>query len=101
MYSAVHASPYDAVEIFQNTKCKIAMGIHCGTWALTSEAVDEPPEKLKEALKIKALARRNSSMYVPLVKVVTSEPLAAVQSCVVVSSLLSVQADGFTRDFLI
>jgi hypothetical protein len=40
-------------------------------------------------------------MYVPLVKVVTSEPLAAVQLCVVVSSLLSVQLDGFTRDFLI
>ncbi|TVY55459.1 N-acyl-phosphatidylethanolamine-hydrolyzing phospholipase D [Lachnellula cervina] len=57
MYSPVHASPYDAVEIFQDTKCKNAMAIHWGTWALTSEPVEEPPEKLKEALKIKGLAQ--------------------------------------------
>ncbi|KAJ8064943.1 hypothetical protein OCU04_007247 [Sclerotinia nivalis] len=57
MYSPVHASPYDAVEIFQDTKCRNALGIHWGTWALTSEAVDEPPKKLKEALKIKGLAQ--------------------------------------------
>jgi L-ascorbate metabolism protein UlaG (beta-lactamase superfamily) len=57
MYSGVHASPYDAVEIFQDTKCKMALGIHWGTWALTSEAVDEPPEKLKQALKIKGLVQ--------------------------------------------
>lgn len=55
MYSPVHASPYDAVEIFQDTKCKKALGIHWGTWALTSEPVEEPPEKLREALEIKGL----------------------------------------------
>jgi N-acyl-phosphatidylethanolamine-hydrolysing phospholipase D len=58
MYSPVHASPYDAVEIFQDTKCRNGLGIHWGTWALTSEAVDEPPKKLKEALKIKGLAEK-------------------------------------------
>ncbi|KAI9649429.1 hypothetical protein NHQ30_002005 [Ciborinia camelliae] len=57
MYSPVHASPYDAVEIFQDTKCRKALGIHWGTWALTSEAIDEPPKKLKEALEIKGLAQ--------------------------------------------
>lgn len=57
IWSAIHASPYDAVEMFQDTKCKKALAIHWGTWALTSEPVDEPPEKLKEALKVKGLAQ--------------------------------------------
>ncbi|KAK2600872.1 hypothetical protein N8I77_010376 [Diaporthe amygdali] len=57
MYSGVHASPYDAVEIFQDTRCKKAMAMHWGTFALTSEPVEEPPMKLKEALKIKGLAQ--------------------------------------------
>jgi N-acyl-phosphatidylethanolamine-hydrolysing phospholipase D len=30
MYSPVHVSPLDAVEIFQDTKCKKAMGMHWG-----------------------------------------------------------------------
>lgn len=56
MYSGVHASPYDAVEIFQDTKCQRAMAMHWGAFALTSEPVNEPPLKLKEALKLKGLA---------------------------------------------
>jgi L-ascorbate metabolism protein UlaG (beta-lactamase superfamily) len=57
MYSPVHASPLDAVEIFQDTRCRKALGIHWGTWALTSEPVEEPPVKLKEALEVKGLAQ--------------------------------------------
>lgn len=55
VYSPIHASPYDAVEIFQDTKCRMALGIHWGTWALTSEEVDEPPKRLQDALKLKGL----------------------------------------------
>lgn len=55
IWSPIHASPYDAVEMFQDTKCRKAIGMHWGTWALTSEPVEEPPQKLKEALKIKGL----------------------------------------------
>ncbi|KAK4465860.1 beta-lactamase superfamily domain-containing protein [Cladorrhinum samala] len=51
LFSWMHADPYDAVEIFKDTKCKKAMGIHWGTWVLTSEEVQEPPELLKKALK--------------------------------------------------
>lgn len=51
LFSKVHANPYDAVEIFKDTRCKRAMGIHWGTWVLTSEDVEEPPRVLKEALK--------------------------------------------------
>jgi N-acyl-phosphatidylethanolamine-hydrolysing phospholipase D len=48
--SAVHANPYDSVEIFKDTKCKKAMGIHWGTWSLTVEDVMEPPRFLRDAL---------------------------------------------------
>lgn len=38
------------MSIFQDTKCKKALGMHWGTWVLTEEDVLEPPEKLKIAL---------------------------------------------------
>ncbi|KAB5559659.1 NAPE-hydrolyzing phospholipase D [Coniochaeta sp. 2T2.1] len=51
LFSHMHANPYDAVEIFRDTRCKKAMGIHWGTWVLTSEEVLEPPRQLRMALK--------------------------------------------------
>lgn len=51
LFSHMHANPYDSVEIFRDTRCKKAMGIHWGTWVLTSEEVLEPPRLLKAALK--------------------------------------------------
>lgn len=56
VYSAVYTSPYNAVEIFQDTKCKRALAMHWGAFALTSEPVEEPPVKLKQALEIKGPA---------------------------------------------
>ncbi|PQE17605.1 hypothetical protein CJF31_00007803 [Rutstroemia sp. NJR-2017a BVV2] len=53
--SPMHANPYDSVNIFLETKCKRAMGIHWGTWVLTPEAVMEPPQILKKALAWKGL----------------------------------------------
>jgi L-ascorbate metabolism protein UlaG (beta-lactamase superfamily) len=50
LWSPLHANPFDAVEIFQDSQCRKAMAIHWGTWALTSEEVDEPPKLLREAL---------------------------------------------------
>ena len=37
--SPMHANPYDSVNIFLDTKCKKAMGIHWGTWVLTSVCI--------------------------------------------------------------
>lgn len=54
-FSPVHANPYDSVEIFVDTKCKQAIGIHWGTWALTQEDVLDPPKQLKAALKNKGI----------------------------------------------
>ncbi|KAK3679390.1 hypothetical protein LTR78_000951 [Recurvomyces mirabilis] len=53
--SPMHANPYDSVNIFVDTKCKMALGIHWGTWVLTTEEVLEPPRVLKQALKWKGL----------------------------------------------
>ena len=55
MTSGHHADPYDAVEIFTDTRCRQAMAIHWGTWVLTEEKVLEPPRLLREALKKKGL----------------------------------------------
>ncbi|KAK5718355.1 hypothetical protein LTR15_008082 [Elasticomyces elasticus] len=53
--SPMHANPYDSVNIFVDTRCKRALGIHWGTWVLTSEEVMEPPRVLKKALKWKGV----------------------------------------------
>jgi N-acyl-phosphatidylethanolamine-hydrolysing phospholipase D len=34
--SPMHANPFDSVNIFVETKCRRAMGIHWGTWVLTT-----------------------------------------------------------------
>ncbi|KAL9048389.1 MAG: hypothetical protein Q9162_007753 [Coniocarpon cinnabarinum] len=51
--SPMHANPFDSVNIFKDTRCKRALGMHWGTWVLTEEDVLEPPVLLKEALKQK------------------------------------------------
>ncbi|KAJ5232456.1 N-acyl-phosphatidylethanolamine-hydrolyzing phospholipase D [Penicillium chermesinum] len=48
--SSVHSNPYDSVEIFKDTKCKKALAIHWGTWAVAEENVLEPPQLLRKAL---------------------------------------------------
>ena len=53
--SPMHANPFDSVNIFEDTQCKRAMGIHWGTWVLTEEDVLEPPRLLRKALAWKNL----------------------------------------------
>ncbi|EME38899.1 hypothetical protein DOTSEDRAFT_48373 [Dothistroma septosporum NZE10] len=53
--SSLHSNPFDAVNIFVDTQCKKALAMHWGTWVLTEEDVMEPPKKLLEALRRKAL----------------------------------------------
>lgn len=48
--SPMHCNPYDSVNVFIDTKCRQALGIHWGTWVLTEEEVLEPPRVLKKAL---------------------------------------------------
>lgn len=55
MMSPMHANPFDSVNIFIDTKCRRALGIHWGAWVLTTEEVMEPPRLLKKALEWKGL----------------------------------------------
>ncbi|OCB90014.1 Metallo-hydrolase/oxidoreductase [Sanghuangporus baumii] len=49
--SRFHVAPQDSVRIFKDIRAKKALGMHWGTWALTSEEVTEPPRKLAEERK--------------------------------------------------
>ncbi|CBX99765.1 hypothetical protein IAQ61_003002 [Plenodomus lingam] len=55
LFSNVHANPKDAVNIFVDTKCRRALGMHWGTWVLTEEEVLEPPRELEEACRWKGV----------------------------------------------
>lgn len=46
-----HMSPEEAVKVHQDVKAKQSVAIHWGTFMLTDEPLDEPPKRLREALK--------------------------------------------------
>ena len=50
-----HMCPSEAVQVHQDLKCKQSVGIHWGTFPLTSEPIMEPPQKLEEAKKAAGL----------------------------------------------
>ncbi|KAJ1862097.1 Protein-lysine N-methyltransferase efm4 [Coemansia sp. RSA 989] len=52
MFGGMHANPEQAVRIHEDIGSKKSIGIHWGTFILTSEAIDEPPKRL--ALELKA-----------------------------------------------
>ncbi|KAI4166217.1 MAG: hypothetical protein LQ342_000103 [Letrouitia transgressa] len=54
--SPMHANPFDSVNIFKDTKCKRAQGMHWGTWVLTEEDALEPPRILRDALRRSGIA---------------------------------------------
>ena len=54
----MHANPFDSVNIFKDTKCRRAMGIHWGTWVLTEEDVMDPPKLLRQALARNGIAEQ-------------------------------------------
>ncbi len=47
----MHVNPAEAVKIHLDIQSKQSFGIHWGTFPLTAEPVDEPPKRLKDALK--------------------------------------------------
>ncbi|PPQ96737.1 hypothetical protein CVT26_010221 [Gymnopilus dilepis] len=49
--SPIHCAPQDSVRLFKDIKAKRAIGMHWGTWILTSEDVTEPPRRLAEECK--------------------------------------------------
>ena len=59
IWSRVHASPEDAVEIHQDVRSRASVGMHWATWQLTAEDVNEPKIRLKGAVKAKAGMKEN------------------------------------------
>jgi N-acyl-phosphatidylethanolamine-hydrolysing phospholipase D len=47
--SPIHCSPDDSVLLFKDIKAKRGVGMHWGTFVLTTEPIMDPPAKLKEA----------------------------------------------------
>ncbi|KAI0074857.1 N-acyl-phosphatidylethanolamine-hydrolyzing phospholipase D [Panus rudis PR-1116 ss-1] len=48
MWSNLHAHPSDSVRIYKDVKARKALGMHWGTWVLTTEPILEPPRLLAE-----------------------------------------------------
>lgn len=48
---AAHISPEEAAQIFVDLKTRRAVASHWGTFQLTDEPMDEPPEKLRAAVR--------------------------------------------------
>ena len=46
-----HINPEESVRIHQEINSRYSVAIHWGTFILTDEPVDEPPQRLKKALK--------------------------------------------------
>ncbi|KAJ1561045.1 hypothetical protein HK405_005100, partial [Cladochytrium tenue] len=51
LLSTVHLSPRDAVDVHLDVRSRRSVGMHWGTFVLTSEPVMEPPKILREELK--------------------------------------------------
>lgn len=47
----MHMNPEEAVQVFQDTRCRRAVGMHWGTFRLTDEPLGEPPIRLRSALE--------------------------------------------------
>jgi len=54
---SVHVDPAEAVQIFQDLRARQAVAMHWGTFRLTLEPLDEPPQKLVAAMDAAGLAR--------------------------------------------
>ena len=52
-----HVNPGEAVDIFLDLGAKKAVAIHWGTFKLSTELLDEPPEKLQSALEAKNISQ--------------------------------------------
>lgn len=49
--SPIHCAPQDSVRLFKDIRAKKALGMHWGTWILTTEDVTEPPSRLASECK--------------------------------------------------
>jgi N-acyl-phosphatidylethanolamine-hydrolysing phospholipase D len=55
--SSFHASPEDSVEMHIDTRSQRSVGMHWAAFPLTDEPIEEPPKRLKQALKARGLSQ--------------------------------------------
>lgn len=55
----VHANPTEAIQMHQDLKSKLSLGMHWGTFVLTLEPVSEPPMKLSKELFEQKISRQS------------------------------------------
>ena len=60
-----HINPQEAVQIFTETGAKEAIGHHWGTFQLTNEGIDAPPQALAEALAAARVERERFALLLP------------------------------------
>ena len=58
-----HVNPEEAVKIHKDLYSEYSVAMHWGTFILTDEPLDEPPVKLKEALKIYQISESKFEVY--------------------------------------
>jgi N-acyl-phosphatidylethanolamine-hydrolysing phospholipase D len=54
-----HISPEEALQIHLDIRSRKSVAIHWGTFILTDEPLDEPPQRLKRALERKGVPRES------------------------------------------
>jgi len=60
-----HMNPEDAVRAFRILKAKSALGYHWGTFRLSDEGIEEPPQDLATALQAKGISVRRFAAVRP------------------------------------
>ncbi|KAJ2761249.1 Protein-lysine N-methyltransferase efm4, partial [Coemansia sp. BCRC 34490] len=56
LFGGMHANPEQAVSIHQDIGSRKSIAIHWGTFVLTSEPIDEPPRRLRDAVAAAGLS---------------------------------------------
>src|SRR3546814_7443175 len=65
LMSGNHIGPEEAVDVFKALGAESAIGVHWGTFQLSSEAVNEPREVLDEVLKRERIEPRRFQALEP------------------------------------
>ena len=61
----VHTDPFEAVKIHEDVRSRRSIGCHWGTFRLTEEPWNEPPELLQRALAERGLTDKDFGVLVP------------------------------------
>ncbi|WP_051748886.1 MBL fold metallo-hydrolase [Nevskia soli] len=61
--SPVHVDPAEAVRIHQDLRSRLSVAMHWGTFRLTAEPLDEPPQLLAQALSAAGIAAEKFTVF--------------------------------------